>query len=138
MLYQTWPYGAGASDIYPSVYATPDEMEAEIAANYDIVKALINGEWGSGSAVVAPVGIAYKRAKFASDYYHADLYHQGGKYGYELVSIVLFNRIYNVKIGELVTYSQVRDAGWTTLTETEWSRLCRYANGYQGLSVFVR
>lgn len=137
VLYQTWPYADGATAIYPSVYATPDAMETEIAANYDAVNSLINTKWGSGSSVVAPVGIAYKKAQFASDYYHSDLYHQGGKYGYELASIVLFNRIYNVKVGELVAYSQVRDAGWTALTEAEWNKLCRYANGYQGLLLLL-
>jgi len=138
VLFQTWPYGAGASDVYPSVYPAPEDMGAEIEANYNVVRGLVNGEWGSGSAVVAPAGIAYRNAKFAPDYYHGDLYHQGGKYGYELVSMVLFNRIYDVKVDERVTYEQARASGWTSLTEMEWIRLCRYAAGRLGMGVFVR
>ena len=136
VLYQTWPYADGASEVYPSVYVTPGAMEDEIAANYDAVKDLINGKWGSGSAVVAPVGMSYAKARFGADFYHSDNYHQGGKYGYELVSMVLFNRLYNVKVEECVTYAQALASGWTALTESEWNRLRRYAGGKGMVIVF--
>ena len=127
VLYQTWPYADGASSVYPSLYATPAAMHEEIAGNYSEACSLINSKWGPGSAVVALVGDAYRKAGFAQDFYHTDLYHQGGKYGYEFAAIVLFNRIYGVQAKDCLSYGAVAAAGLTSLTGEEWNWLATLA-----------
>ena len=68
-------------------------------------------------------------AKYVADFYSSDLYHAGGKYGYELVAMVLYNTIYGTFVDEDVTYAQAVASNWTSLTESEWNRLAQLARG---------
>ena len=140
VLYQTWPYAAEATSVYPSLYATPSAMLKEIAGNYETVRALINAEWGSKSAVTAPVGVGYEKARFDADFYYKDYYHQGGKYGFEFVAMILFNRIYDTTVEKAVPYAKAYAAGWTSLEESEYTRLVKLATraDMSGLCIIFR
>ena len=128
VFYQTWARGVG-HEFYPDTFASPSAMQREISANYRTVTGLANAVWGTGTAVMAPVGDAFDAAKYVADFYSSDLYHAGGKYGYELVAMVLYNTIYGTFVDEDVTYAQAVAANWTSLTESEWDRLVRLARG---------
>ena len=127
VLYQTWARATG-HEFYPETFASPDAMQDEIVPNYARVADLIRTEWGNGAVVTAPVGAAFRYAQFSPDFYSSDLYHAGGRYGYELVAMVLFNAIYGEFIEEKTTYAEVLAAGATELPESEWNRLARYAH----------
>ena len=127
VLYQTWARATG-HEFYPETFASPDAMQDEIVPNYARVADLIRTEWGNGAVVTAPVGAAFRYAQFSPDFYSSDLYHAGGRYGYELVAMVLFNAIYGAFIEEKTTYAEVLAAGATELPESEWNRLARYAH----------
>ena len=127
VLYQTWARATG-HEFYPETFASPDAMQDEIVPNYARVADLIRTEWGNGAVVTAPVGAAFRNAQFSPDFYSDDLYHAGGRYGYELVAMVLFNTIYDAFIEEKTTYAAVLAAGATELSESEWNRLARYAH----------
>ena len=127
ILYQTWARAFG-HEFYPDTFASPDAMQDEIVPNYARVADLIRTEWGNGAVVTAPVGAAFRYAQFSPDFYSSDLYHAGGRYGYELVAMVLFNTIYGEFIEEKTTYAEVLAAGATELSESEWKRLARYAH----------
>ena len=127
VLYQTWARATG-HEFYPDTFASPDAMQDEIVPNYARVADLIRTEWGNGAVVTAPVGAAFRNAQFSPDFYSDDLYHAGGRYGYELVAMVLFNAIYGEFIEEKTTYAEVLAAGATELSESEWNRLARYAH----------
>ena len=127
VLYQTWARATG-HEFYPETFASPDAMQDEIVPNYARVADLIRTEWGNGAVVTAPVGAAFRYAQFSPDFYSSDLYHAGGRYGYELVAMVLFNTIYDAFIEEKTTYAEVLAAGATELSESEWKRLARYAH----------
>ena len=103
-------------------------MQDEIVPNYARVADLIRTEWGRGAVVTAPVGAAFRYAQFSPDFYSADLYHAGGRYGYELVATVLFNAIYCTFIEDKTTYAEALAAGATALSESEWNLLVRYAH----------
>ena len=128
VFYQTWARGVG-HEFYPDTFASPSAMQREISANYRTVTELAQARWGMDSAVMAPVGDAFDAAKYTSDFYSSDLYHAGGKYGYELVAMVLYNTIYGTFVDEDVTYAQAVAADWTSLTESEWNRLAQLARG---------
>ena len=127
VLYQTWARATG-HEFYPDTFASPDAMQDEIVPNYARIADLIRTEWGRGAVVTAPVGAAFRNAQFSPDFYSNDLYHAGGRYGYELVAMVLFNTIYGEFIEEKTTYAEVLAAGATELSESEWNRLARYAH----------
>ena len=138
VFYQTWARGVG-HEFYPDTFASPSAMQREISANYRTVTGLANAVWGTGTAVMAPVGDAFDAAKYVADFYSSDLYHAGGKYGYELVAMVLYNTIYGTFVDEDVTYAQAVAANWTSLTESEWNRLAQLARGIRlGTMVIFR
>ncbi len=134
VLYQTWARATG-HEFYPDTFASPDAMQDEIIPNYVRVASLIRTEWGNGAVVTAPVGTAFRHAQFSPDFYSDDLYHAGGKYGYDLVSMTLFKAIYGEFIEEKTTYADALAAGTTELSEVEWRRVaalarCAFENGF--------
>ena len=138
VFYQTWARGVG-HEFYPDTFASPSAMQREISANYRMVTGLANAVWGTGTAVMAPVGDAFDAAGYASDFYSDDLYHAGGRYGHTLVSMVLYNTIYGTFVDEDVSNAQAVASGWTSLTESEWNRLARLARGIRlGTMVIFR
>ena len=137
VLFQTWARASGHA-FYPDTFADPDAMQGEIVANYKAAADLFKARWGADAVTIAPVGAAFRNAKFATDFYSSDLYHAGGKYGYELVAMVLYNTIYGTFVDEDVTYAQAVAAGATSLTEAEWRRVAALAHAASGLLVIVR
>lgn len=119
VLFQTWARATG-HEFYPDTFASPSAMQDEIIPNYARVSNLIRSEWGRDAVVTAPVGAAFRLAKFSPDFYSTDLYHAGGKYGYELESMTLFKAIYGEFIEDKTTYAEALASGLTTLSETEW------------------
>ena len=134
VLFQTWARATG-HEFYPNTFTSPNAMQDEIVPNYASVANLMRTEWGGDSVVTAPVGTAFRHALFSPDFYSNDLYHAGGKYGYELVAITLFKAIYGEFIEEKVTYADAQSAGKTALSEAEWRRVtalarCAFENGF--------
>lgn len=128
VLYETWARHPSNSDFYPSQFADAVAMQREITANDKAACNLLNDVYGDGTAVVAPVGTAFRRMNFARALYHTDLYHQDWNgYGCELLAMVLFNRIYDTRVGDHVTYAQAKAAGWTQATEAQWNEMVEAA-----------
>ena len=137
VLFQTWARGVG-HEFYPDTFADPDTMQGEIVANYKAAAELLKARWGTDAVTTAPVGTAFRSAKFASDFYGNDLYHAGGRYGYELVAMVLYNTIYGTYVEDEMTYAQAVASGVTALTEAEWKRVAALAHATSGFIVIMR
>lgn len=144
VIYEPWAFARGytAGDFagygQSGCFNSPVEMQRQIKDTGKALRGMINAAYVGGTAVMATVGESYAMTDFSTDFYDADLFHQGGKYGPELISIVLFNTIYKTKISGLITYQRALDAGVTALTESEWNRMMRLADARDGLALIFR
>ena len=144
VIYEPWAFGRGyAADDFagygqPGCFTGPSAMQSQVNSSCKRLRGLIRRAYGQGSAVLARVGEAYEADGFSPDLYDADLFHQGGKYGYELLAVMLFNRIYDTDVAGRVTYAQALAAGVTSLSEDEWNRLVSLARVQPGMAAFVK
>ena len=140
ILYETWARQPENVDFYPTQFADASAMQQEIASNYDLAKAGIEAVYGRERVETARVGSAFARLGFDKSLYNTDLYHQG-TLGQDLIALVIFNRIYNVCVDELVSYEQAKTVGWTSASEADWNRIVRAAKRVTmmgGFNIIIR
>ena len=110
-----------------------------MVAGYNAAKTMADGEWGAGTAVVAPVGQVFETAGFADGLYANDK-EMAGAQGRELAAMTLYYTIYGAFIADEVTYAQASAAGVTSLSESEWRQLAAYLRRTvtKGLAIIFR
>ena len=87
-----------------STAISPAARQAEVVAGYNAAKTMADGEWGAGTAVVAPVGQVFETAGFADGLYANDK-ERAGAQGRELAAMTLYYTIYGAFIADEVTYA---------------------------------
>lgn len=94
VLYETWARGPGHA-FYTGVdpdYSGPSEMQAQVRAGYDQLKAALDDANGGETALIAPVGDAWEEANF--DRLHAnDNWHAQNR-GTLLAALVIYGTVY--------------------------------------------
>ena len=99
LLYQTYAYGAGHS-YYPTWYADPAEMQADVRAGYELAFDTLEAALGPGSVRIMPVGDAYEAAGFDPVLYRPDQIHGDG-IGRIFMSMVMYRTMYRAQIGRI-------------------------------------
>ncbi|CAN0370061.1 unnamed protein product, partial [Ectocarpus sp. 4 AP-2014] len=94
VLYETWARGPGHA-FYTGTdpdYASPSEMQAQVRAGYDQLKAALDEANGGETALIAPVGDAWEEANY--DRLHAnDNWHAQNR-GTLLAAMVIYGTVY--------------------------------------------
>lgn len=94
VLYETWARGPGHA-FYTGAdpdYADPSEMQAQVRAGYDQLKAALDEANGGETALIAPVGDAWEEANY--DRLHAnDNWHAQNR-GTLLAAMVIYGTVY--------------------------------------------
>lgn len=95
VLYETFARGpghafyTGGAPVYPG---GPSEMQAEVRAGYDQLKAALDAEIGSDTALIAPVGDAWESINYV-DTHANDLWHAQNR-GTLLAALTIYATIY--------------------------------------------
>ncbi len=94
VLYETWARGPG-HEFYTApniLFADPAEMQAEVRAGYDQLKAALDEAAGGDTALIAPVGDAWEEVNY--DNLHAnDNWHAGNR-GTLLAALTIYGTVY--------------------------------------------
>lgn len=125
IMYETWARGP-TNTIYPTNFADPAEMQAEIRDSYLGATSDIQAIYGQDSAIYAPVGDAYEGKNFDLSLYGSDIYHPSAL-GSTLNAMILYRSIYGETVSN-ISYSSV--SGWVGISSTQWSSLTSYVDGF--------
>jgi len=128
ILFQTWARADGNYLVdpndYRSAWDSPEEMQADLSANYAAAASSMNIATGAGTAVVAPVGDAFASLDFNSALYAADLYHPSAA-GTLLASMILYRTIYGEKVSDI---SYASASSWAGVNQATWNQLVATAD----------
>ena len=129
--YQTWARARGHS-FYPGSFAGPLQMHREIEDSYTQAEALLNANFGAGSARRAAVGETVALLDFAPFLYDPDLSHPEAPLSL-LAGLCLFQELYRVPVCSLQPDFGGTSplANWLTsysVDSAQWSRLVGLAS----------
>lgn len=124
ILFETWARGP-TNSMYPTTFANPTEMQAEIRNSYQAATNDIKAVYGNSSAIYAPVGDSFEDFNFDLSLYGSDIYHPSA-YGTTLSALVLYRTIYGENVSD-ISYSSM--SAMTGITSTQWTTLTQYVDG---------
>ncbi len=140
VLYETWARGSANSD-YPTYFASPAAMQNQLLDNYAQAATLINSADGAGSAVVSPVGEAWRALNWQANLY-STISGDGVQYhpsteGILLNAMVNFDTIYHANVaqiplanvGQIVSNLGLSNSIWSALSSVAASLVAPGAGG---------
>ena len=135
VLYETWARGAANSD-YPTYFADPTDMQNQLQTNYNLAAGDINTADGAGSAVVAPVGEAWRALNWEASLYSTIAgdgvqYHPNTE-GELLNAMVLFDTIYHTGVSGIAISNVSGILSNLGLNSSTWSALAAVADAVSG------
>lgn len=124
ILFETWARGP-TNSIYPTTFADPATMQAEIRDSYQSATNDIKAIYGNSSAIYAPVGDSFEDFNFDLSLYGSDIYHPS-TYGTTLSALILYRTIYAENVSD-ISYSMM--GTMTGISSSQWSTLTSYVDG---------
>lgn len=138
VLYQTWARGVGHS-YYPTYFADPLTMHAEVRTNYRNAVPAIEAVHGAGSVVNSAAGDCAALREFDPAYYITDLQHPRNELTV-MASMCLFTSIYGRLAGDVTLHTNPPSQLMTLLTSMlftagDWRRMAGIADSCAAPSV---
>jgi hypothetical protein len=126
VLFETWARGS-LDSVYPTYFTSPTDMQNQLQNNYNLAAGDINAADGAGSAVVSPVGEAWRGLNWEASLY-STISGDGVEYhpsteGELLNAMVLFDTIYHADVATIplanvsgiLSNLDLSTSTWTTL-----------------------